>query len=177
MVIRARDGDREAFEALARAVARRMYLVAYRVLRDADQADDAVQTALIAVWRDLPGLRDPGRFGAWTDRLVVRACLRLGRGSRRAGVGSIGIPDDLAGPSDGIADIATRDEIERGFRLLSVEHRAVLVLHHYLGLSHREIGELMGIPAGTVGSRIHHATQRMRASLEADARTPLLEGR
>ena len=177
LVIQARDGDRDAFEAVAHAIARRIYLVAYRILRDADQADDAVQTTLIAVWHDLPGLRDPERFEAWVDRLVVRNCLRLGRRPRRLGVTHVTLPDDLVGTTDAIADIATRDEIERGFSMLSVEHRAVLVLHHYLGLSHREIGDLVGIPAGTVGSRIHHATQRMRASLESDARTPLLEGR
>lgn len=177
LVIRARAGDRDAFEAVARAIGRRVYVVAYRILRDADQADDAAQTTLIAVWHDLPGLRDPQRFEAWVDRLVVRNCVRIGRRPRRLGVTHVTLPDDLAGTTDTIADVAARDEIERGFRMLSVEHRAVLVLHHYLGLSHREIADRMGIPAGTVGSRIHHATQRMRSSLEADARTPLLEGR
>jgi RNA polymerase sigma-70 factor (ECF subfamily) len=177
LVIRARNGDRDAFEAVARAIGRRVYVVAYRILRDPDQADDAVQTTLIAVWRDLPGLRDPERFEAWVDRLVVRSCLRLGRRRRRLGVTHVSLPDEHVGTTDAIADVATRDELARAFSMLSVEHRAVLVLHHYLGFSHREIGELVGIPPGTVGSRIHHATQRMRASLESDARTPLLEGR
>jgi RNA polymerase sigma-70 factor (ECF subfamily) len=176
LVERAKRGDREAFEVLARGVARRLYLIAYRTLRDADQAEDAVQSAFIAIWRDLPGLRDPERFQAWADRLVVRACLAEGRRTRRLGIRMVPITEDLVERSDAIADIATRDELEQAFRSISTEHRMVLVLHHYLGMPLADIAEVMGVPYGTVGSRIHHATRAMRASLEAGARTPALEG-
>jgi RNA polymerase sigma-70 factor, ECF subfamily len=123
LVIRARDGDRDAFEVLAYDIARRTYRVAYRILRDADQADDAVQATLIAVWHDLPGLRDPERLGAWVDRLVVRNCLRLGRRSRRLGVTHVSLPDDLVGTTDAITEVATRDQVERGFSAPRGVHR------------------------------------------------------
>jgi hypothetical protein len=75
LVVRAQNGDREACETLARASARRLYLAAHRIVRDSDRADDAVQQTLVAMWRELPSLRDPDRFEAWTYRLVVRFCL------------------------------------------------------------------------------------------------------
>ena len=66
--------------------------------------------------------------------------------------------------------VADRDQLERGFRRLSAEQRAVLVLQHYEGLSLAEIADVLGIPVGTAGSRIHYATRALRAALEADAR-------
>lgn len=170
---RAQHGDRDAYEALARAVSRRLYLVAHRILRDTDRADDAVQQALVAIWRELPNLRDPDRFESWTYRVVVRICLAETRRSRRLGVTVATLRDDHpASGNDGIADVALRDELDRAFRQLSPEHRAVIVLHHYVGLSLGEIAEVMGIPYGTVGSRLHHATRSMRASIEAGGRLP-----
>jgi RNA polymerase sigma-70 factor (ECF subfamily) len=65
-----------------------------------------------------------------------------------------------------------RDQLERALRRLTVEQRAVLVFHHYLGLSIAEVADRIGIPVGTAKSRLHHATSALRASLEADARTP-----
>jgi RNA polymerase sigma-70 factor (ECF subfamily) len=78
---------------------------------------------------------------------------------------------DRAEPSD-ILTVDDRDQLDRAFRRLSVEQRTVLVFHHYLGLSLAEVAERVGVPIGTVKSRIHHASAAMRASLEADARTP-----
>ena len=140
-------------------------------MRDTDRADDAVQQALVAIWRELPNLRDPDRFDAWTYRMVVRECLAETRRTRRLGVTVAPLSDDHPAPGrDGIADVAVRDELERAFRQLSPEHRAVIVLHHYVGLTLGEIAEVMGIPYGTVGSRLHHATRSMRASIEAGGR-------
>ena len=170
---RAQGGDRDAYEALARAVSRRLYLVAHRIVRDSDRAEDAVQQALVAIWRELPNLRDPDRFESWTYRVVVRACLAETRRTRRLGVSVMPLSGDQPTPGrDDIADVALRDELDRAFRQLSPEHRAVIVLHHYVGLSLGEIAEVMGIPYGTVGSRLHHATRSMRASIEAGDRLP-----
>ena len=80
----ARRGDRDAYEALAHGSARRLYLTAYRIVRDADQAEDAVQQTLVAMWRELPSLRDLDRFDSWTYRLVVRFCLAESTRHRRA---------------------------------------------------------------------------------------------
>jgi RNA polymerase sigma-70 factor (ECF subfamily) len=74
LVEQAQQGDRDAYERLARSAAGRLYRVAYRILRDTDQADDAVQQTLVAIWQDLPSLRDPDRFDAWTYRMIVRQC-------------------------------------------------------------------------------------------------------
>ena len=73
--------------------------------------------------------------------------------------------------------VADRDLLERGFRRLPPDQRAILVLHHYLGFEPSEIAETLGIPAGTARSRLHHAHRAMRAALEADARTTVTEGR
>jgi RNA polymerase sigma-70 factor (ECF subfamily) len=69
LVERAQQGDRDAYEQLARGALRRLFLVASRILRDSDAAEDAVQQTLVDIWRDLPSLRDPDRFDAWTYRL------------------------------------------------------------------------------------------------------------
>lgn len=169
-VTRAAAGDREAFALLVRGVADRLYAVAWRVVRDTDAAEDAVQVALIAAWDDLPTLRDPARFEAWAYRLTVRAAVREARRLRRPGSsvrlidpGDEGNPD----PAGGTAD---RDEVARGFAGLSPEHRAVLVLRYYVGLTVPQIAETLGIPVGTATSRLHYGLREMRASLEAGAR-------
>ena len=86
LVERAQRGDREAYEALARDAAPRLYRTAYRIVRDADRAEDAVQQTLVAIWRELPSLRDVDRFSAWTYRLVVRFCTAEARRNAKAGV-------------------------------------------------------------------------------------------
>jgi RNA polymerase sigma-70 factor (ECF subfamily) len=172
LVEQARAGSAEAFSVLARPLANRLYAIAYRILRDADQAEDATQRALIETWQHLGQLRDLDRFDAWTCRTVVRAAYREVRQLRRLTT-SVRLIVEPAEGSDPASAMADRDELERGFQRLSVEHRTVLVLHHYLGLSTAEIAEAMGVPVGTVGSRIHYALAGLRAALEADARPGL----
>lgn len=176
LVERARSGDRDAYEALAHASARRLYLAAYRIVRDADQAEDAVQQTLVAMWRELPSLRDPERFEAWTYRLVVRACLAESRRRRRSGIRQVAVDELLPSGADDIADADLRDQLERALHALSVEHRTVVVLHHYVGLPLGEIAEILGVPYGTVGSRHHHAMRALRASVSAGERTPITGG-
>jgi RNA polymerase sigma-70 factor (ECF subfamily) len=176
LVERAQHGDREAYETLARTVARDLYLAAHRIVRDPDRADDAAQKALITIWRELPSLRDPDRFQAWTYRIVVRHCFSDDRRRRRAGVREIGVTDTQPDGVDRVADVDLRDQLDRALRSLSIEHRAVLVLHHVVGLPLTEIAEIMSVPYGTVGSRLHHATRAMRAAMEAGDRSPLMGG-
>jgi RNA polymerase sigma-70 factor, ECF subfamily len=168
VVERARRGDREAYEILARQSARRLFLVAHRILRDTDAAEDATQQALVAIWRELPKLRDPDRFEAWTYRLVVRFSLADARRGRRM---STNVRDSsVVEPfvADDSAGVAARDQLERAFRHLSPEHRAVVVLHHYVGLPLGEVAEVLGVPYGTVGSRLHYALRELRSALGAD---------
>lgn len=147
------------------------------ILRDNERAEDAVQDALITAWQDLRGLRDPDRFDAWLRRLLVRACYRAAERHRRQARVELNVDREL-GPSGGDPQgtVAVRDQLERGFRRLSPEQRAVIVLHHYLGLSLADAADTLGIPLGTMQSRLSRATQVMRAALEADERTPALAG-
>jgi RNA polymerase sigma-70 factor, ECF subfamily len=180
LVRRAQRGDREAFDMLAADAYHRLFILAHRILRDVELAKDAVQECLVAAWKGLRALRDLDRWDAWIQRLLINACYQEARRKRRRLPEVHLIPVD-GGPAagDAIADLADRDQLERAFRRVPVEQRAVLVLHHYLGLRLPEIAELLGVPEGTVRSRLHYATVAMRAVLEADARSTLvaLEGR
>jgi len=177
LVERARDGDREAFGALVESISDRSYALAVRILRDSDLAEDALQGALISVWRQLPALRDPDRFEAWVRKVVVHACYAEARRRRTWAANVRVLPvDGPAGP-DGLLSIVDRDELERVFRRLPVDQRAVFVLHHHLGLHLTEIAETLGIPDGTARSRLHYATRALRAAVEADAGPVASEGR
>jgi RNA polymerase sigma-70 factor, ECF subfamily len=177
LVERARRGDRDAFEALVQLTSDRMFATAARILRDSDLAEDALQGALITAWRQLPTLRDPDRFEAWVRRLLVHACYAEARRKRKWTANVRVLPvDGPAGPDDSIS-VDDRDALDRAFRRLSVEQRAVFVLHHHQGLPLVEIAETLGIPAGTARSRLHYATRVLRAAIEADAAPVVPEGR
>jgi RNA polymerase sigma-70 factor (ECF subfamily) len=167
----ARRGDEEAFTDLARAVGDRLMAIAYRILRDADRAEDAVQQALVIAWRELPTLRDPDRFDAWLRRILVNACYAEARRHRRWAANIRVLPVDGPDGHDDMSTVVERDRLERGFRRLSPEQRAIFVLHHHLGLTLAEIAGDLDVPLGTVKSRLHHATQGLRAALDADARS------
>jgi len=176
LVEQAQRGDREAFAILARTRGDRLFGIARRILREVDLAEDAVQQTLVIAWRELPRLRDPDRFDAWLQRTLVHACYAEAR-RKRAWMSNVReLPiDGPAGP-DALASLIDRDQIEQGFRRLPPEQRAILVLHHYLGLDSNKIGEVMQIPAGTARSRLHYAHRAMRALLEADARPRAVAG-
>jgi len=174
LVERAKKGDHDAFEALTAATFDRLYAVAHRILRDADRSDDAVQECLVRAWRDLKGLREPDRFDAWLYRLLINACRDEGRRQRRRGPAIRVIPLDRPAPGDAANELADRDQLERGFRRLHIHQRTVLVMRHYQGLRPTEITETLGLPLGTVHSRLHYATTALRAVLEADARATMV---
>jgi RNA polymerase sigma-70 factor (ECF subfamily) len=169
LIGRAQRGDEEAFASLAVAVGDRLHAVSHRILRDLDLAEDATQQALLTIWRDLPKLRDPARFDAWSYRLLVRACYAEARRTRHWTPDLHILPTE-ASTGEGFGSVVDRDQLERGFRRLSIDHRAVVVLHHYLDLPLEEVADVLGVPLGTVRSRLHRAMQGLRAALEADAR-------
>jgi RNA polymerase sigma-70 factor (ECF subfamily) len=170
LVIRAQNGDEEAFASLAVAAGDRLHAVAHRILRDTELAEDATQQALLSIWRDLPQLRDPARFDAWSYRLLVRACYAEARQTRRWAPNLRLLPADEPMAADGTSSVVDRDQLERGFRRLSIDHRAVVVLHHYLDFSLSQMADALGVPEGTVRSRLHYAMRGLRAALAADAR-------
>jgi RNA polymerase sigma-70 factor, ECF subfamily len=172
LVERARRGDREAFGQLAASEIDRLLEVARLVLRDPDLAEDAVQEALVRCWRQLPKLREVERFDGWLYRILIRtASDEVGR--RRRFEASVQPLKDEPRVADSAADLADRDELERGFRRLSIDHRAVLVLHHFVGLPLTEVAAALGIPSGTAKSRYHYAMSALRANLEADGRVAI----
>ena len=169
---RARTGDPDAFGRLAAAKVERLLIVARLILGDRDLADDAVQETLVRCWRYLPTLRDVDRFEAWLDRILMRAIADEFKRRRRTEVSieDVQVEPYVAGEMTAIAD---REQLERGFQQLSVDHRAIVVLHHYLGLSMVQVAEVAGIPEGTAKSRYHYAMSALRAALEAETRLPL----
>jgi len=179
VVERAMRGDREAFGWLVSQTSDRLFSIATRILRDSDLAEDALQSALITAWRELPRLRDPDRFEAWVRRLLVHACYAEAR-RRRQWAGNVRIlpVDGPVGP-DALISIVDRDALDRAFRRLTVEQRSVFVLHHHIGLPLTEIAETLGIPAGTARSRLHYATRLLRSAVQADAEPaiPTSQGR
>jgi len=152
----------------------RLQAVAQRILRDVDLAEDATQAALLRIWKSLPRLRDPDRFEAWSYQLLVRSCHAEARRTRHWTPGLRLVETDEP-TEDPLVAIADRDQLERAFHSLSVDHRAVVVLHHYLDLPVTEVAEVLGISVGTVGSRLHYAMRELHAALDADARAGLQE--
>jgi RNA polymerase sigma-70 factor (ECF subfamily) len=176
LVEQAQRGDREAFGILARTHGDRLMAIAQRILRDVGRAEDAVQQTLVIAWRELPGLRDPDRFDAWLQRLLVNASYAEARRSRTWNANVRVLPIDGPGGLDESMSIDNRDRLERGFRRLPPDQRAILVFTHYLGLAPTEIAERLEIPAGTVRSRLHYAHRAMRAAIEADERPATAAG-
>jgi RNA polymerase sigma-70 factor (ECF subfamily) len=172
LVEQAAAGDQGAFESLVREHSGRLFAIAYRILRDHHLAEDALQQTLVTIWDELPRLRDPQRFEAWTYRLIVRASTAQARRERRGGPIIRLLPDDadVSPAADDIGSVADRDQVERGFQRLTPDQRAILVLQHYVGLSLAEIADVLGIPVGTAGSRLHYASRAFRAALDADER-------
>jgi len=175
LVQRARDGDEDAFTQLVDLDGDRCYAIAYRILRDVDRARDAVQQAFLLCWRELPKLRDAERYEVWLYRLLVNACYEEARRHKRWTTRVRVLPMDGPAAPDPIVSIDDRDALERAFARLSPEHRAVFVMHHYAGLPLQAIADVVGVPVGTVKSRLHNSIQNLRAALEADARLGVAE--
>ena len=175
LVERAMRGDEEAYTGLMAIAGDRLLAIAYRILRDVHHAEDAVQAALLGAWRDLPTLRDPDRFEAWLTKLLIRACYLEANRERRWTTNMRVLPVDVPEGSDPTSAIADRDRIDRGFRRLPTDQRAIVVLHHYLGWSQPEIAQALEIPLGTVKSRLFYATRALRAGIEADDRASAAE--
>ncbi len=176
LVIHARNGDQQAFAVLADSTYARLHQVAFRILRDRPAAEDATQQAVLTMWRDLPQLRDPERFEAWSYRLLVNACNSEFRRRRRSlpFIGGGSVHEPVA--ADDYSRLVDRDQLERGFAGLSLDHRVVLTLRYYLDLPLKTIAETLDVPVGTVDSRIHRALARMRQTLEEPEAAPAAQG-
>jgi RNA polymerase sigma factor (sigma-70 family) len=170
LVVLARGGDHDAFARLVAGSIGRLNAIARLILRDYTLAEDAVQDAFVDAWRSLPGLRDPDRFDAWLTRLLVRSCQDVRRRMRRRAVELPLLSSDHPDSTDHQAAFAVTDQIERGLQGLTVDQRAVLVLSFYLDLPLAEAASVLGIPTGTMKSRLHRAITALRATVDADDR-------
>src|SRR5262245_14965076 len=157
LVERAQRGDHDAFAELARAAVVRLDGTARLIVRDPELARDAVQDALIRAWRDLPGLREPERFDAWLHRLTVNACLDLTRKRKRRPIEVELTPINDPALDDHVGGIADRDQVDGVLRRLDHQRRAIVVLHYFVGLPLPEVAGALGIPIGTVQSRLDAA--------------------
>jgi len=170
LVERASQGDHEAFGVLVGAHLARLDLASRLILRDAELARDAVQEAMLRAWRNLRGLRDPGRFDAWLHRLTVNACLDIAR-QRRGRVVEIEFTPlhDVAVP-DASTRVTDADYVERMLAVIDPAQRAVVVLHYYLDLTLPETAAALGIPLGTAKSRLNRALDAMRIHIVDEQR-------
>ena len=156
-----------SFERLVVDHLNRAYRLAAVILGSTDDAEEAVSDAALLAWRSRKGLRDPDRFEAWFSRIVVNTCRDRLRSRRRRPVVEVfpTAPNEASEPGDFRELIHTRDELARAFELLSADDRITLVLRFWADLSIESIAERLGIPSGTVKSRLHHALARLRAGL------------
>jgi RNA polymerase sigma-70 factor, ECF subfamily len=178
LVERAQAGDPDAFTLLIEARLDRMFRLALAILRHEADARDAVQEAMTATWRDLPSLRDPARFEVWSDRILVNACRLTLRRRVRSRVREVAISSNEDGHSNPGAHsvaapderTAAQDELERAFDRLTVDQRALLVMHHLDGQSLADVAADLDIPVGTAKSRLHHARHALERALERERR-------
>lgn len=172
LVERASKGDHDAFAELVHGAIARLDTVARLIVRDPELARDAVQEALFRSWRDLRGLRDPDRFDAWLYKLTVNACMDQLRRRRRRPVEIEMTVLHAPMTPDASASLADRDLVDSVLRDLDPGGRAIVVLHYYLGLPLTEVAGALGIPVGTVKSRLHRALGQMRSRIPADTVAP-----
>jgi RNA polymerase sigma-70 factor (ECF subfamily) len=170
LVSRVQQGDERAFETLIVNDYSRLFRVAHGVLGDRGLAEDATQQAFVDIWRDIRGLHDPRHYEGWSYRLLVRVCTKEAKRQPRWQTTEELPADREPRATDPYGLVADRDQLERGFRLLSVDHRVVLVLRFLVGMTPDEVAETLGISRWTVYSRLERAIEAMRAALEAEAR-------
>lgn len=149
----------------------RRYRLAGLLLGNAADAEDATQEAMLRAWRSAASLRDSSRVDPWLDGILVNVC--RDRLRRRRVVRFIPLSDGVAGAGvDQFQAVLDRDEVGRAMRGLEPDHRIVVVLHYWGGLTLEGIADRLGWPVGTVKSRLHHALRRMRTVLDAPSAEP-----
>ena len=167
LILRVQTGDLRAFDTLTSADYPRLFRVAHGILRDRARAEDATQQAYLDIWRNIRRLRDPSKFEGWSYRILVHACYAEAKRTPKW------LPDTALAPShepvsgDAFGAVLDRDELERGFRQLSMDHRVVIVLHYLLDMTLEQIAEALDVPRGTVYSRLSRAMGSLRSAMRA----------
>ena len=162
LLLRARTGDREAFDLIVAARAKPTYRTALAILGNEADAHDAAQDAFVAAWRGIRGLRDLDRFDAWLGRILINQCRNALR--KRGRVRELSF-EAIDQPVEGKGAYEPA-EFDEAFARLSVDQRALLVLHHLHGYGVREIAGWLGIPTGTVKWRLNRARNALQRELD-----------
>ena len=171
LVERARRGDAAAFETLLRDRMDGLFRTAWAILGDEADARDATQDACLAAWRNLPRLREPDRFDPWLSRVLVNGCrMRLRSRARVREIPMAPDHDRPGPPSDDPGSHAEADAIARAFDRLDADARSILVLHHLRHQPVTAIAATLGVPPGTVKSRLHTARTALAQALERERR-------
>jgi RNA polymerase sigma-70 factor (ECF subfamily) len=167
LVEMAARGDRHAFEQLVESRLDRIFRTVCAILGNEADARDGTQDAFIAVWVQLPRLRDVARFDAWLNRVILNGCrdvLRRRHRSREMELSGLEM-----GAPDSTREVAERAAFNAAFDRLSPADRSILVLHHLHQLPLTEIAGHLGVPVGTAKSRLHTARRALERALEAEA--------
>lgn len=164
LLVRARDGDRDAFGTLIRRHQQRIFGLGARLLGNATEADDLVQDTFLRVWRALDRFDEARPFVPWLVRIATNRALDvLNARSRRAGEEALeALPWEGPSPDEDVDRARLRKEVMRALQTLPDDQRSVLVLRAYEGLSYREIADALELPIGTVMSRLARARETMR---------------
>ena len=176
LVISAQAGDAAAFEALVARHVDCCYRLAWSILRNDADAADATQEGFVAAWRDLPGLREPGAFDGWLNRIVTNKALTARRRPIRIREVQVVIPDDngAKGRQDQAAhgnedDLVNAHAIVQAFARLRPDHRLILVLRYVEDRPVTEVARTLGVPEGTAKSRLYAARRELKYALKAEA--------
>ena len=172
---RAARGEPEAFDAVIRPRLDRLFRMAMAITRSDADARDAVQEACVLAWRELPRLRDRGRFDAWLSQILVNACRGLLRRQRRVRVREVDVDDGTSAPAayatvSGADQLAEAELIRRAFDRLDPDTRSLLVLHYVEERPLAEIGRVLGAPVGTIKWRLSNARRALDRALEVERR-------
>jgi RNA polymerase sigma-70 factor (ECF subfamily) len=160
--------ERDSFERLLRPELAMAYRLAGYLLCDAGAAEDAAQEAVLRAWRAYPTLHDHGQFRSWLQRIVANVCRDQQRRRRLIRFVPFDVSADEPEGADPFRDSLDRMAIGRAVAQLSGVHREVVVLKYMLDLTNEEMGERLGIPTGTVKSRLHYALIELRRSLDRE---------
>jgi RNA polymerase sigma-70 factor (ECF subfamily) len=175
-VRRVQAGDTEAFEPLVEKYKRKVFRLAYQVLRDQEEALDVAQEAFVKAFRALPAFKGDSAFYTWLFRITMNVALdrKRQRATRAKSLGAEDVPPEEwertatstdPDPEDVATGVERRERIRKGLDSLSEHHRTIIILSDIEGLQYREIAEVLAIPMGTVMSRLHHARKRLREVL------------
>jgi RNA polymerase sigma-70 factor (ECF subfamily) len=163
------DERAAAFSALLDRSLDRTFRLAAVILGNRDDAEDAVSDAALRAWQHVRDLREPEHFDAWFSRIVVNVCRdRLHRPR-----GPVALLVEPAATDDPIGESIERSALRDALATLSPDHRAVIALHYLEGMTDEQAATQLGLPIGTVKSRLHYGLQALRAAYEAAQREPM----